>query len=172
ELLMAIPAPVGRPRSRSPITKLGSLSTLLAHVVPDQVGLLEDLVGRIGPEGDGLAVPVHGDFHDGQILVEAGAITGLLDVDTHGVGHPADDPATMLGHLESRSGHAPRPERIRSLVADLQDMWTSRVDGAELNRRESAVMLGLATGPFRVQQDDWPARVRERIHRAEQVLQA
>lgn len=170
DLLLALPEPVGTGRSRSPITRLDSLTTLLRAVVPDEAGRLEDLVGRIGPEGDGPTMPSHGDFHDGQLLIDGGRITGLLDVDTHGVGHPADDPATMLGHLESRRPHAPRPDRIAAMTSALVDVWCRRVDAGELRRRTSAVMLGLATGPFRVQQDGWPESVRDRIRRADEVM--
>ncbi|MEX2424413.1 MAG: aminoglycoside phosphotransferase family protein [Acidimicrobiia bacterium] len=169
-LLVAMPPPVGSPRPRSPITRLDSLTNLLRAVVPDQTARLDDLVGRIGSESDNATVPVHGDFHDGQVLVDGGRITGLLDVDTHGVGHPADDPATMLGHLESRRTHSPRPDGIAALTAALVDVWCGRVDAVELRRRTSAVMLGLATGPFRVQQDGWPDGVRDRIRRADEVM--
>ena len=170
DLLRAVPPPVAAGRSRSPITRLEALTTLLRHVVPEQTARLEDLVGRIGPEGDFLAVPNHGDFHDGQLLVEGGRITGLLDVDTHGVGHPGDDPATMLGHLESRRPHAPRPDRIAEMSASLAGLWSRRVDPGELRRRTSAVMLGLATGPFRVQQAGWQQAVRDRIRRADEFM--
>jgi len=169
-LIARVPAPVGEGETRSPIRRLGSLTEVLARIVPDQAGRLEDLVGRIGDEGDGPSVPAHGDFHDGQLLIEDGAITGLLDVDTHGLGHPADDPATMLGHLRSRQSHAPQPERLAGYADELARRWSSRVDPDELARRTAAVMLGLATGPFRVQQGDWPHRVRERVARAEAAL--
>ena len=170
DLLLALPAPVVSGRVRSPIGRLGSLTNLLRHVAPDQAGLLEDLVGRIGPETDGPTVPSHGDFHDGQLLVHEGQITGLLDVDTYGVGHPADDPATMLGHLESRRPHSPRPDDIADMTSALTSIWSRRIDARELRSRTSAVMLGLATGPFRVQQDGWPASVRDRIRRADEVM--
>jgi len=169
-LLASLPAPPAGSKTRSPINRLGSLTDLLGRIVPDQRGRIEDLVGRIGEEPAGDRVASHGDFHDGQILVEAGRVTGLLDVDTYGPGHLADDPATMLGHLGSRRPHAPRPEGIGSFTTDLRRHWLDRVDAWELTRRTAAVMLGLATGPFRVQQSDWPDRVRDRIARAEEML--
>ncbi|HMG30952.1 MAG TPA: phosphotransferase, partial [Jiangellaceae bacterium] len=43
--------------------------------------------------------PVHGDFYEAQVLVDAGRITGLLDVDTIGPGHRVDDLGCLLGHL-------------------------------------------------------------------------
>ena len=169
-LLGPIPNPIGRGRARSPIDKLASLQRLLSRIVPDQTGRLEEIVGRIGPEAVEGEVPCHGDFHDGQLLVDGGVISGLLDVDTHGTGHPSNDPATMLGHLESRRPHAPQPDQIGHYAARLGAMWAARVDPWELVRRRSAVMLGLATGPFRVQQDGWPDQVRARIGRAGDAL--
>ncbi len=45
------------------------------------------------------SVIVHGDLHLGQLFVDPdGAITGLIDVDTAGVGHPADDVSAFLAH--------------------------------------------------------------------------
>lgn len=170
DLLAAIPPPLAESGSRSPIDKLGSLRVLLDAIVPDQRSRIDDLVGRIGTEGPGELVPAHRDFHDGQVLVEGGRITALLDVDTHGKGHPADDPSTMIGHLISRRPHAQSPERIDAFADGLVKHWTDRVDRREVKRRQAAVMLGLATGPFRVQQEGWPVLVRERILRADQSL--
>ena len=38
-------------------------------------------------------------YMDGRLVVEDGAVVGLLDVDTVGRGHRIDDWATLLGHL-------------------------------------------------------------------------
>lgn len=167
-LVEGLPEPVDPDRTRSTISKVGSLADLLVRIVPDQASTIDRLVSDIGEEGAQSSVPIHGDFHDGQVLVEDGVITGLLDVDTHAFGHPADDPATMLGHLLSRRPHAPEPERIDQLVDQFASLWMPKFD--DLHRRTAAVMLGLATGPFRVQQDGWPRLVTERITRATRVL--
>ncbi|MFI8633903.1 aminoglycoside phosphotransferase family protein [Microbacterium sp. NPDC077663] len=45
------------------------------------------------------SVGVHGDLHLGQLFVDdSGQLTGLIDVDTAGIGHPADDVAAFLAH--------------------------------------------------------------------------
>lgn len=167
-LVEGLPEPVDPNRTRSTIGKVGSLADLLVRIVPDQSSTVGRLVAAIGEEDVPSSVPIHGDFHDGQVLVDGEGITGLLDVDTHAFGHPADDPATMLGHLLSRRPHASEPERIDRFVDELASIWMPRFD--DLERRTAAVMLGLATGPFRVQQDGWPRLVAERIARAAQVL--
>ncbi|HSJ29464.1 MAG TPA: phosphotransferase [Acidimicrobiia bacterium] len=171
-LIRDLPAPLPGGKSRSPIGKLGSLVDLLRRLVPDQSDRLDSLVGGIGEDPDSARIPVHGDYHDGQLLVEEGVVTGLLDVDTHSLGHPADDPATMLGHLRSRAPHSPEPARVVGFAADLERLWADRLDRSDLTRRTAAVMLGLATGPFRVQADDWPAQVRRRIANAEVAFHA
>jgi len=44
-------------------------------------------------------VVVHGDLHIGQLFLdEAGRISGLIDVDTLGLGDAAEDPAAFLSH--------------------------------------------------------------------------
>jgi hypothetical protein len=171
-LIADLPEPLPGGRSRSPIGKLGSLVGLLRLLVPDQSERLDDLVGAIGEEDDTVRVPVHGDYHDGQLLIDGGAVTGLLDVDTHAFGHPADDPATMLGHLRSRGAHSASPAGVAGFASDLERLWVHRLDPSDLRRRTTAVMLGLATGPFRVQSEDWPAQIRQRIARAESTLHA
>ncbi|ROR65869.1 phosphotransferase family protein [Agrococcus jenensis] len=45
---------------------------------------------------------VHGDLHVGQLFVDADGssrIAGVIDIDTAGLGDPADDEAAMIGHL-------------------------------------------------------------------------
>lgn len=67
---------------------------------------IERLDTRIGELLDGAQVPepstIHGDLHLGQLFFTPGepdVITGVLDIDTAGLGDPADDYAAMLAHL-------------------------------------------------------------------------
>jgi hypothetical protein len=100
--------------------------------------------------------PTHGDFHDDQVLMSGSDIRGLLDVDTVGPGRRADDAATLLGHLEASALlGAPHPDRLRALVRDWQVAAESVVDAGELRLRVAGVLMSLATGPFRTQQQGW-----------------
>ncbi|MPQ98776.1 phosphotransferase [Modestobacter sp. I12A-02628] len=115
-------------------------------------------------------VPVHGDLYEAQLLVTDGAVTGLLDVDTAGAGHRVDDWATLLAHLAVLEQLLPDPATvIRTRAA-----WTAELAGRwpddALRARVAAVLLGLATGPFRVQQAGWPARTEARLALAEAAL--
>ena len=72
--------PSGRPRSCA--GWCGEISTGLAGVPP-------------GYEA------THGDFHEGQLFVTGGRITGVLDIDTVGPGRRADDLACLVAHLST-----------------------------------------------------------------------
>ena len=118
---------------------------------------------------------VHGDLHEGQLIVRDGEITGVLDVDDAGPGDPLDDRATLLGHLRFRAiTSASRGTEIdayqrevrRALVAASHD-----VDGARsLDVATAAVLVGLATGPFRIQQPGWQTAVSRVLDEAEQLV--
>lgn len=53
----------------------------------------------------------------------------------------------------------------RARVLDLQDR---RWPDGQLQARVAGVLVGLATGPFRVQQPDWAAATKARVALAEQ----
>jgi aminoglycoside phosphotransferase (APT) family kinase protein len=47
-------------------------------------------------------VTVHGDLHLGQVFLDPGApdrVTGVIDIDTAGLGDPADDAAALVAQL-------------------------------------------------------------------------
>ena len=118
-LLRRLPSPCDAARSRSPIEQLPALARLLARILPDEQGWIEELVKRIGKETRPATVAVHGDFHEGQLLVERGRVVGILDIDTIGQGRPGDDPATLLGHLAVLATTSPHPDRVAYLCSRL-----------------------------------------------------
>lgn len=165
-LLAAIPE-TDTEGGRSPLQRAAALHPLLRRLAPGRAALLDDTVAALGEEDPGAdRVPIHGDLHDAQILLTDGRVTGVLDIDTHGWGHPADDPATLLGHLRSRMPHAGRPSSVERVASELEEQWSARLDAGELRRRSVAAMVALASGPFRVQSSDWADEVAGRIDRA------
>lgn len=108
-------------------------------------------------------VPVHGDFHEAQLLVRDGRVTGVLDVDTAALGDRVQDLATMIGHLSSLALRSPQRRAIERYAAGLLHVFDRLVDPVTLRHAVAAVVLGLATGPFRVLEDSWPANTGERI---------
>ncbi|HET8867084.1 MAG TPA: phosphotransferase [Agrococcus sp.] len=94
----------------------------LAAALPDRErdvhGLLSALlpaIRRVGPPR-----VIHGDLHIGQLFFTDGAISGVIDVDTAGLGDPSDDAAAFIGHATAsavRNEIAGRPSDARILHA-------------------------------------------------------
>ena len=166
-LIESLPDPTDDTTTPSPIARAARMTELLARIVPDQGERLGEILAEIGPEPDFERVPVHGDFHEAQILMVARQPTGLIDVDGYGWGHPADDPATMLGHLSMLAPSCRDPKAVLGFAHELNRAWDRVVDPVDLRRRIAAVALGLATGPFRVQLANWPETTRSRIEIAQ-----
>ena len=94
-------------------------------------------------------------------------MSGLLDVDTAGQRARIDDWATLLAHLAllERLGD---PGPVAAYRARVQALVAGRLPAGELAARVAGVLLGLATGPFRVQQADWAAATEARVALAEE----
>lgn len=80
--------------------RVRTLAPDLAQRVHDIASRISEALRAVGP----VAAPttVHGDLHLGQIFVDPAdrtSIVGLLDIDTAGLGDPADDAAAMWAHL-------------------------------------------------------------------------
>jgi hypothetical protein len=150
----------------SPVARAEGFVEVLAALLPPSRRRLERLRDRLGPE---TGVPdrlVHGDLHPAQVMVDRGVVTGLLDVDDVGLGRPGDDLAVFLGHLASLAA-ADRSGRVRHHLARSFAAFAERVDPDELCRQTAAVLLGLATGPYRVQHAGWRRTTLDRIGLAE-----
>jgi Ser/Thr protein kinase RdoA (MazF antagonist) len=134
---------------------------------------LQRLSEQIGPEARPVDGMIHGDLHEGQLLVRDGAVVGVLDLDTVGRGRRADDAANALAHLASTIASAPPTVMSPGLSATLgfAEMLLRAADtrhhAVDLRRRTAAALLGLAAAQFQSQHPAWPERVRERISAAE-----
>lgn len=167
-LLDALPAGLtGFPRRRSPLQRVESFAGVLRQTVDPNSSVLDgldDIVAQLtGREArPAETVPVHGDFYEGQLLAEHGRVTGLLDVDTAGPGERADEWATLLAHLLTAAATTQR-EPVRRYAEAVLEHAQRRVEPVDLRRRTAAGLLGLATGPFRVQQARWPEHTAARV---------
>jgi hypothetical protein len=168
-ILEALPRFAGGP-VRGPLASVARHSRLLGLLAPELKAALTGFAQRAKEEGLGAAepVPVHGDFYDAQILTSGGKVSGVLDIDAAGLGARIDDWATMIGHLAVRVGTADAKanRRNRDYARHLLAIAESQADTAELRRRIAAVVLAMATGPFRVQTPNWPGETRRRIRLA------
>jgi len=165
-LIGSLPDPPDDAPASSPMIRASRMAQLLVRIVPDERDRIDEILGEIGSEPEVARVPVHGDFHEAQILMTGARPTGLIDVDGYGWGRAGDDPATMLGHLSMLAPSCRDPEAVFGFARELNRIWDRVVDPPDLRRRTAAVVLGLATGPFRVQLANWPEATRARIETA------
>jgi hypothetical protein len=135
---------------------------MLSFLLPERSRQIAGLLDQIGQENCEANVPVHGDFYESQVMVDGGRVVGMLDIDTFGWGRPADDPATLLGHLAVLDQSTPAAQ-VRSFASRLIQLCDRTFDPIDLRLRVAAVVLGLATGPFRVQRANWPELTRARL---------
>jgi aminoglycoside phosphotransferase len=152
-------------------------ASMLATVHPaeaERLARLADTARRASAATAGrCGAIIHGDLHEGQVIVRDGAVVGLLDVDDAGPGDPVDDAATLIGHLRFRAHTAPdRSERLHRYADELRRAAGDRLDLRALDVVTGAVLVGLATGPFRVQHTDWKASVSAVLDLAERHLGA
>jgi hypothetical protein len=155
-----------------PVALAAEHALLVKSVLPELSDRSDRLIEWLGTADSNAlpSTPVHGDLHEAQVLVRGGAIVGLLDIDTAGTGRRIDDWANFIGHLaawELSSVREARP-RVAAFARNIL-AWADAETGdpAELRRRIAAVVIGMATGPFRAQTDTWPADTRARISLAE-----
>jgi len=171
-LLDALPAPM-LPGARRP-WDTPRHAAVVGACIPDLQPQLAGLVAAADDVERVVArepcVPVHGDFHEAQLLVDGARVTGLLDVDTFGTGARIDDLATIVGHLSTLATMHRRRATIERYAAQLLAVFDRLVDAAHLRVATAAVIVGLATGPFRVLEADWPAATRRRVDLARRWL--
>ena len=141
---------------------------MLGTVVPKLRGRLDELIARY----DDAVVPapdstIHGDLHEAQLVVRDATIVGVLDIDDAGPGAAIDDRANLIARLLFRSAldTTGRPE-LAEYADRIRSMSLARFDPAQLDLHTSAALVGLATGPFRVQGHNWRAEVTTLIERA------
>jgi aminoglycoside phosphotransferase len=162
--------PSGRRMTGDALARVADHAAVLGMVAEDLRPRLDALMAALAAADPGKhpVVPVHGDFYESQLLVDDGRVVGLLDVDTAGRGHRIDDWANLLAHLALLELILPEPATARRYRQDLAEHVLRRWPGQQLRPRVAAVLVGLATGPFRVQQAHWPVGTAARLALAEE----
>lgn len=159
------------------VTRNGMLhAAMLATVMPAERHRLDELTDLIG-EHEAATPPttctIHGDLHEGQLVVRDGAITGVIDVDDAGPGDPIDDRANLIAHLRYRAVTTPDlAPRLTPHADALRTAGGARFDGARLDVATAAALVGLATGPFRIQQAGWRETVADVLAEAERIARS
>lgn len=165
-LLDAMPAAVSRLERRAPwADSVEHYVNIVSQALPEEAARLDWLAAQITsglreiPPGD---EPTHGDFHEGQLHVADGRVVGMLDIDTIGPGRRADDLACLIAHLSTIQGmNAQQAQRVRALLGEWVPVFDERVDPVELRLRAAAVIVSLATGPYRGQEPNWQKKTSE-----------
>jgi aminoglycoside phosphotransferase len=147
--------------TRSRLADAPHHAAMLGTVLPDARGRLEAIVERLSAQGPTrtLTGTVHGDLHEAQLVVDDTAVTGLLDIDDVGPGDPLDDVGALVAHLRFRAVTS-GDRRIDTYAERVRSALSSNHEPSEIDRHVAAVLVGLATGPFRIQQPDWLATTR------------
>lgn len=171
DLLARVDA-TGLPSRRARALDAPGHAAMLARVLPDQRERLDRIVDALSPAIDRSTrrsgTTVHGDLHEGQLVLSDDRIVGVLDIDDVGPGDPLDDVATVLAHLRFRALTSARPD-IDTYADRLRAAIAAR-DG-DVDVVTAAVLVGLATGPFRIQQDDWRTTTATLIDTVELLLE-
>jgi hypothetical protein len=159
-LLDSMPPAVASLPRRTPWTDaVATYAEMIGAALPVVEPRLRWLVDQISHGLAGLPLgvePTHGDFHEGQLFVANGVITGLIDVDTIGPGRRADDLACLIAHLATvQRMNAEQAAGLTRLINLWLQVFDTRVDATELRLRAAGVIVSLATGPYRAQEPDW-----------------
>ena len=173
DLLDRLPAELmDAPSRRSWLRRVEQFGAVIAASLPGEAERSVQLATAIAAEaGTGPTVAVHGDLYENQLRVRGGRLTGLLDIDTAGPGDRLDDLACLLGHLSVLTLIAPeRATAISGLGAHYLAAFERTVDPVDLRYRVAAVVLSLATGPYRVQDSGWRRATRVRLELVERWL--
>ncbi|MGH9118333.1 MAG: aminoglycoside phosphotransferase family protein [Acidimicrobiales bacterium] len=168
-LLARLPADLSRgTRRRDVLASADHHGSVIADTLPALRATVDSLLAdlRAASLADHDLVAVHGDLHEAQLLVEHGRFSGLLDVDTAGAGHRVDDIANLCAHLSVLALVTDRPKLVRRYGAAVLAHAEGRFDHADLRARIAAAAVGLAAGPFRVLEPNWPQATARRLELA------
>jgi hypothetical protein len=155
----------------------------LSERLPDDTARMLEVgaaIARRGAEGYGFEytpVTIHGDLHLGQLFIDPEApseIAGMLDIDTAGVGDPADDAGAFYAHLVALAESTDDPASAAGSLR-LADAWLSRWPrnrNAGFDARARAIaathLLGHALQP---KAEDQAAASRRLLERANAIVE-
>ena len=152
-----------RCRQSTSMTPAGTLThgrphhaAMLATVLPDAGGRLDEIVGRLstrrrGRGGDRARRPPPGATRRRRRRRHRPPRHRRRRC-----GDRLDDVATLVGHLRFRAASSADP-RVDDYAVRVRNAFSGGFDDADVDRHVAAVLVGLATGPFRIQRR-WEAR--------------
>ena len=156
--------------------RIDAYADAAAVAVPAAAARIAATVARIhavtGAVERGPLAPTHGDLYEANLFVEAGRISGVIDVDGAGPGYLVDDLACFVAHvsvlptIDEGYAHtaAFADAYLRAFGDELEERGISR---AGLLARTAAVVLTLVAGARDETLADWEATALARIRLAE-----
>jgi len=122
-------------------------------------------------------VPLHGDFHPQQILIDRddpASDAALIDLDSAALGHPACDLGNLLAHMHRETlRETMSPNQLERLAAALLSAYAEQHPSVEPSAVQvylAAGLLRLAHEPFRYRQQNWLKKTDAIVRRASEVL--
>lgn len=148
-----------------------------ATVLPGESGRIAAVASRvqevIRSVPPGPVVPTHGDFYEGNLLVQDGNVTGVLDLDNVGPGQLVDDLGCFLAHLAVLPCVDARYTEVPAALVRFQHAFEGLVNPLALRARAAGVALTLIAGARKAGQDPsgaWKADALGRLRVAESFL--
>ena len=164
-----------RPARRSIATRIEWFLEQLMRALPDRRESLEQLSFAVVPTKHAPTsevVGVHGDLHIAQLFFERGEVSGVIDVDTAGIGEPDNDSANFIAHaiasaiLNERAGNADAGQALGMLANAADRRWIHTTRARALT---AVHLLGHAQ---RAVVGDRPEHARQLIDLAERAVRA
>jgi hypothetical protein len=140
------------------LTAAARLAGRLLPALASEAGDLADRIGRALRDVDGDPSPVHGSFHDDQVLVGTDGVV-MVDLDSAALGNPLEDVGHFASYLDAGGSH----DAANSF---LEAYGRARGLTNDVYLFEAASLLRWATMPFRELRPDWPEAVAGRVHQA------
>lgn len=121
------------------------------------------------------AVTIHGDFHPGQVVVQADGSAALIDLDQAAQGNPLFDLGAFIArlHFEEIAGQVSENQRawaVDELLAGYR-LAGGKVEPHQVCTATASCLLKLAHEPFRHRLVDWPTLTHRLLTRANDLLQ-
>lgn len=151
--------PSTRPARASLASRLDFTREGMTRLAPERTADVDAMCERIrltlaaaGPVPN--PVTVHGDLHLGQVFLDPDdprRVTGVIDIDTAGLGDPADDAAALVAQLLAsaelmdRSGSTARASAARRIAQAFRAGW-SREDDPAFPVRARAIVAAHVLG--------------------------
>lgn len=174
-LLEKLPAEVMTLPAREAWTdRLTAYASAASSALPEAAERIQALVDHISATlpltERGPVVPTHGDFYEANLLMHAGEVSALLDVDSLGPGHRVDDLACFLGHLAVLPAVDPRYVHVPAAFERFATGFAATVDARALRVRTASVALSLVAGARDTRRAQWKAQAEHRLSCAEAVV--